>query len=201
LHFLFAFPFFIFPANPLAVLLFPVTGTLPLESIAVRLADEGVPLRAIARATSTSSEAVREKLHAAKSAGQLFDLPQEDWPPGFPRDQRALQLSRMTSQNPGAVTLAMQQVFSLTVTEVTLLMALIQNPNVAKDRLDMSDRTIDVHICHLRRQLALFHINVRTLWGYGYQLSTESRKKVMDLILRHVEDKAQPQNDPDPATA
>ena len=64
-----------------------------VDAIAVRLADEGVPLRAIARATNTPSDQLRTKLREARDEGRLLDLPKEDWPPGFPRDQRALQLS------------------------------------------------------------------------------------------------------------
>jgi hypothetical protein len=92
-----------------------------VDAIAVRLADEGVPLRAIARATNTPSDQLRAKLREAHDEGRLLDLPKEDWPPGFPRDQRALQLSRMVTQNPEAVTLAASRVFGLTATEVSLL--------------------------------------------------------------------------------
>ena len=99
-----------------------------VDATAIRLADEGVPLRAIARATNTPSDQLRTKLREARDEGRLLDLPKEDWPPGFPRDQRALQLSRMVTQNPEAVTLAANHVFGLTATEVTLLMTLIQSP-------------------------------------------------------------------------
>src|SRR6478672_6176579 len=137
----------------------------------VRLADEGVPLCAIARATGTPSDLIREQLTQARDEGRLLDLPKEDWPPGFPRDQRALQLSRMVTQNPEAVTLAANRVFGLTATEVTLLMTLIQSPDVPKERISMAPRTIDVHICHIRKALAPFGIAIGTIWGYGYQLS------------------------------
>jgi DNA-binding response OmpR family regulator len=156
-----------------------------VDAIVVRLADEGVPLQAIARATSTPSERLRAKLREARDEGRLLDLPREDWPPGFPRDQRALQLSRRVTQDPGAVSLAMQQIFHLTATEVSLLMALIQNANVPKERISMAHRTIDVHICRIRKALAPFGIAIATLWGYGYQLSDPHRRKAMDLILSH----------------
>jgi DNA-binding response OmpR family regulator len=163
-----------------------------VDVIAVRLADEGVPLRAIARATGTPSAALRERLHQAHDNGTLVALPKEDWPPGFPRDQRALQLSRMVADDKEAVVLAMQQVFHLTATEVSLLMLLIQNPNVSKARIDMVHRTIDVHICNIRRRLAPFGIAVNTLWGYGYQLTAAARQQVMELIVSHVHEKDVP---------
>lgn len=163
---------------------------LAVDTIAVRLADEGVPLQAIARATNTPSSQLRERLSAAKLAGHLLELPRDDWPPGFPRDQRALQLSRMVTQNPVAIHLTMQRIFKLTATEVNLLMLLIQSADVSRDRIDMVPRTIDVHICHIRRRLALFRVRIATLWGYGYRLSSVDRRKVMDLILTNVAEPA-----------
>jgi len=162
-----------------------VAGPLPLETVAVRLADEGVPLRAIARATGTPSDALRERLTEAKTNGILVDLPKEDWPPGFPRDQRALQLSRMVADDKAAVELALQQVFHLTSTEVGLMLLLMANPSVPKERINMVHRTIDVHICNIRRRLAPFDVSVGTLWGYGYQLTAAARQKIMELILAH----------------
>lgn len=165
-----------------------VTQALAVATIAVRLADEGVPLRAIARATSTPSDDLRQQLREAKERGCLIELPRDDWPPGFPRDQRALQLARLTTENHGAVHLVIGQLFGLTATEVTLLLPLIQNQNVPRARIvNMTNRTIDVHIHRIRQRLAPFGIEVATLWGYGYQLSVEARRQIMDLILAKVQ--------------
>ena len=158
-----------------------------VETIAIRLADEGVPLRAIARATGTPSDTLRDKLHEARDDGRLLELPREDWPPGSPRDQRALQLSRRVTQDPAQVHLAIRHVFHLTATEVTLLMLLIQSADVHRDRIDLPRKTVDVHICNIRRRLEAFNIKVTTLWGYGYQLSEPHRRKAMDLILSHMQ--------------
>lgn len=163
---------------------------LPVEAIAVHLADEGVPLRAIARAVNLPSSVLRLKLRDARDEGLLVDLPQEDWPPGFPRDQRALQLSRMVIENRTAVLLAMQQVFGLTSTEVTLLLTLIQHESVPHERVNMAQRTINVHVCRIRRRLAVHGIEVATIWGYGYRLSVEARRKIMDMILARLQDVA-----------
>ena len=163
-----------------------MVSPLPVEAIAVRLADEGVPLRAIARATKTSSDILREQLTSAQADGRLLDLPRDDWPPGFPRDQRALQLSRMVVEDREAVLLAVQYVFKLTATEVGLFMTLLQHAVVAKARTDMSDNAIDVHMFHIRRRLMPFGIALATLRGYGYQLSVEARRQVMDLIMAHL---------------
>jgi hypothetical protein len=41
-------------------------------------------------------------------------------------------------------------------------------------------------MCHIRQRLVPFGITVTTLWGYGYQLSADSRRRIMDLILEHL---------------
>jgi DNA-binding response OmpR family regulator len=154
--------------------------------VTIRLADEGVPLRAIARATNTSSDAIRTLLNYAAATGQLVEMPKEDWPPGFPRDQRALQLSRMVAADKAAVELALQQVFHLTSTEVGLMLLLLAHPSVSKERINMVHRTIDVHICNIRRRLAPHDISIGTVWGYGYQLTQTARHRIMELILERV---------------
>jgi Transcriptional regulatory protein, C terminal len=159
---------------------------MPTVDFAVRLADEGVPLRAIARATKIPSDDIRDVLFEAQRAGRLLELPRDDWPPGFPRDQRALQLSRMVVENKDALFIAVQQIFRLWQSEVPLLLALVQHDAMSKKRETMAEKTVDVHVCRMRKKLQPFEIVIRTVWGYGYQLSVEHRRKTMDLILRRV---------------
>ena len=158
----------------------------PAVDFAVRLADEGVPLRAIARATKIPSADIREALYEAQQDGRLLEIPRDDWPPGFPRDQRALQLSRLVVENKDVLFIAIQQIFRLWSSEVPLLLALIQNPMMSKKRDGMAEKTIDVHICRMRKQLKPFDIDIKTLWGYGYQVSVAHRRKTMNIILQHV---------------
>ena len=54
------------------------------DDVAVRLADEGVPLCAIARATGTPSGEVRERLELACAEGRLIDLPKGRLAPRLP---------------------------------------------------------------------------------------------------------------------
>jgi DNA-binding response OmpR family regulator len=157
------------------------------SDIAIRLADEGVPLRAIARAIKVSSSLLRELLHTAQSDGRLLDLPRDDWPPGFPRDQRALQLSRLVTENRDQLLIVMQQMFHLTPTEIDLLLVLMQHPLLLKERvIDMTVNTVDVHIHYIRKRLAPYDIAIDTRWGHGYQFSSENRRKIMDLVLGKV---------------
>jgi hypothetical protein len=154
-------------------------------ALTIRLADEGVPLRAIARATKQPSIAVREQLHDAKASGHLLELPKEDWPPGFPRDRRALQLSRMMVENRPVLVFSVQKAFGLTPSQANLLLRLLQNSEIAKEN-DSNANLLDVHIHHIRKRLRGFGIIVTTLWGYGFKLSEDARRKTMDLILKSV---------------
>ena len=163
----------------------PVLSVPPAE-FAVRLADEGVPLRAIARATRIPSDDLRLQLQEAQMDGRLLELPRDDWPPGFPRDQRALQLSRLVGENKDALFIAVQQVFRLQMVEVMLLLTLVQHDAMSKKRDDMTEKTVDVHICLMRKKLRAFEVLIRTIWGYGYQMSVDHRRRTMDIILRHV---------------
>jgi hypothetical protein len=156
---------------------------LPAVDFAIRLADEGVPLRAIARATKIPSEQLRITLEEAIDDGRLIELPREDWPPGFPRDQRALQLSRMLSEDQHALVFNVQKIFHFSPAEAALLLALVQNVQVSKTRNDMAYKSIDVYICRMRKALEPFQIEIKTLWGYGYQIQMPDRRKIMDLIL------------------
>jgi hypothetical protein len=160
-----------------------MTDPQPVESITVRLADEGVPLRAIARAAGIPSDELRLQLIEAQDAGRLLDLPREDWPPGFPRDQRALQLSRMVSNDPAAVTLSIQRRFHMPPAEVALLLTLVQGSSMARLRLAMPGKAVDVHVCKLRQRLRPHNIAIETVYGYGYRLSPGSRRKLMAMIL------------------
>jgi hypothetical protein len=158
-----------------------------IPEIAVRLADEGVPLRAIARAIKMPSDDVRDRLRVAQATGRLLDLPRDDWPPGFPRDQRALQVGRLVTENRDQLLIAVQQLFGLTPTEIGLLLVMVQHPYLLKSRLtEMAVRTLDVHVCHIRHRLEPYGIEVETLRGQGFQFSPENRRKVMDLILHRV---------------
>jgi DNA-binding response OmpR family regulator len=154
------------------------------QDFAVRLADEGVPLRAIARATRIPSEDLRHHLHQAQSEGRLLALPHDDWPPGFPRDQRSLQLSRMAVENRAALHRAIQQLYGLTSTEARLMLILVQNDMMPKERDDMTTRTVDVHIYNMRKVLKPFNLAIRTIWGFGYHLLAKDRRRAMDLILQ-----------------
>jgi hypothetical protein len=163
---------------------------LPLQPIgvdlAIRLADEGVPLRAIARATKLPSDEIRLLLEEAKQTGYLLELPHDDWPPGFPRDQRALELSRLLNRHQRTVPQKVAELFDLTPTETKLLLALIELTLLPREREDMTCNTLYVHISHLQAKLKAFGVEIDRVWGWGYRLQGRNQHIVTDLILQHV---------------
>lgn len=76
--------------------------------------------------------------------------------------------------------------FGLTATEAKLLLVLLQNESLAKDRADMAGNTVDVHVHHIRKRLAAFGIGISTFWGQGYQINPQDQRKAVDLILEYV---------------
>jgi hypothetical protein len=155
-------------------------GILP---IAVRMADEGIPLKAIARSINIPSTHIYETLIHAKQDGRLLELPRDDWPPGTPRDQRALQLSRALSENRDGLIAAVQVFFRVTLTQARLVLLLVQHELVPRERVGLSRNCFDVHIVHTRRALARHGLTIVTLWGFGYQLSPPDRRAAMGMIL------------------
>jgi DNA-binding response OmpR family regulator len=159
----------------------------PAVEIAIRLADEGVPMRAIARATQIPSAILYDRLQDAKFTGQLLALPRDDWPPGCPRDQRSLQLSRLAVSDPTLLTVTIQTIFHLSPQPARLLLLLTQHEVVSREGTSLvTPKCFDVHVCTMRKKLQSYKIKILSLWGYGYQLSQDDRRKVMDLVLAKV---------------
>jgi hypothetical protein len=157
-----------------------------LDTIAIALADEGVPLRAIARVTKIPSSDLRERLAEAKDVGSILELPREDWPIGYPRDKRAIQLARRAPKRP-TFEVTVRRLFGLSPVEVRLLLVMLQRDHLNKSAVaGMAGKTVDVHIHHLRRRLEPFGIGVETVWGCGYCMAPADRRRIMDMILRIV---------------
>jgi hypothetical protein len=150
--------------------------------IAIRLADEGVPLGAIARSVQLPSEELRRHLCLVRDAGRLISLPRADWPPGFPREERAVELSRQIVSDREALAMAAKQMFDLTPIEADLFLLLLQ-PGTIRHDVATSIRTTYVHIHNLRRRLTAFGLTIANIWGYGYKLSDPDRRRAMDLIM------------------
>jgi hypothetical protein len=145
--------------------------------IAVRLADEGVPLAVIARAVQVRSEDLRQELEKARENGRLLDMPRRDWWPHDCRSRRVVAEDRDQQQA------AIQVIFGATRTEASLLMELVRQGSLCRARYP-SQGAVDVHVFNLRRRLAPHDIAIISVHGHGYRLNGEDRARLMVMIER-----------------
>ena len=158
---------------------------IELSAVAVRLAVEGVPLAAIARTLQTSSGTIREYLRGAQSAGDIVEMPREDWPPGFPRDERASALARMVLEKRNALSFAVWQVFALPPAQSAILLVLLQHEFMSRDHFpSMSPNTLHVHIAHMRKWLKPYGVAIHTIWGQGYYMTADDRARATAMIVK-----------------
>jgi DNA-binding response OmpR family regulator len=143
--------------------------------IAVRLADEGVPLCVIARAMQIPSADLRVQLEAAQEQGRLIDMPENDWPPYNTRSRRTV------AEDRGAQAVALRTITGATRAEAGLLQALVNSSSICRHGYK-SPAAVDVHIHYLRRRLAPLGIMIVSVHGHGYRLSGEDRARLMVMI-------------------
>ncbi len=178
----------------------PVFKIMSLEDAIVLLADEGVPVRAIARATKTPSEDVYETLHGAVEEGKLIELPQSDWPPGSLRRYRKPSGQSILNLDDATLRLACSNVFNMTRLQASVFVALVRRPEITKDQVhsaiestrsptaDPTDqKMIDVVICHIRKKIKDKGITLITRWGQGYSLHHAERDKVLALLGEYLQ--------------
>jgi DNA-binding winged helix-turn-helix (wHTH) protein len=173
----------------------PSLSTAFLEQRAVALADEGVPIKAIARALHTPSDKIRDWIEAALSNGKLLEVPRDDWPP-HTRMQRTPQFVKLLPEETRLF--ACMNLFKIPRTQAVLLLALLSRPYAPREYLhdalqhnrkskeETSVKMIDVVLCNLRRKLRALNIEIETIWGVGYRLPETSRDAVNNALEAHV---------------
>lgn len=168
-----------------------------LAPILVRLAHEGVPIRAMARAFLRHVEPIRECVRSGLASGELSETPRDDWPPGARPEDRLPAGRRVISNADLSGILAHQ--FKLTSKEADVLTMLMKRPGSQSKNaiLDFvyghSDETpeakiIDVFICKLRKKLEPHRVAITTVWGKGYTLENEDRVKINGIIDGYLAD-------------
>ena len=165
------------------------------DAIAIRMADEGIPVRAIARSVRLPSEDVYEILKEAIGRGSLVELPKDDWPVGTTRGSRGA-FNRTSVETDEALKAACARVFRATPLEAALLAVLLRRDQVTKTQLhivieqnrpsenreETDPKMVDVMICHLRKKLKLHKIEITTMWGLGYRIETSHRVKAVAML-------------------
>lgn len=162
--------------------------------IIARLADEGVPICAIARALKTPSGDVREVLHSAMFDGAIVEYPKEDWPPG----QRRNNFTAITDgfvDTDDKIRNACSRYFGTTRQQSVVLGYLLKRSEATKEQLhqaieatrgDSKDETdaklVDVLVCIIRKKLKLHELSIKTMWGRGYLIEAKERARAVFLL-------------------
>ena len=140
--------------------------TPALVPYAERFADEGVPIRAMARAFKQTAEAIREAVETAIYAGRIVQMPKDDWPVGQSRDDRSPVFIRQNRINDDSLIFTCKQLFKITRLQASFLAVLINRNEVSKETLhqviesrrppgkeETDPKMVDVVICLLRQRL------------------------------------------------
>lgn len=155
--------------------------------IARRLAGEGVPLGAIARALHMTVPDVRKALQPLVAQAVLRGMPADDWPDD----------TRVRAPTTGARALddllpraaQAQHWLGLTRAESIFLAALVTYGGIDTPTLTRlvgaegaSRNLIKVYACHLRKKLKPHKIVFTTVWGTGYAMDVAMRAKLSALL-------------------
>ena len=171
----------------------------------VRLADEGVPYRAIARAMRQTPDAVRDAVRSAVLTGTIAYYPKEDWPPGAHRDTRAPLWVKDSSVLEQELVFSCVRLFKVTKLQGALLAVLINRTEVTKDTMhqviesrrsslkeETDPKMVDVVICHLRKRLKPFNLTIHTLWARGYYMEPAQRQHMLNMLSLYISGKNHP---------
>lgn len=155
--------------------------------IAVRLADEGVPIKAMARSLFVSYAEIVQHLKEAMDHGMILTIPRDDWPIGSRREDRvpdALPLEMPDTQ----MALLAGRVFHLGPALARMFTVMLRRAEMTKQALhsatqgeagtkggDAHIKTVDVQIHKLRQKLTPHGIVIETIWGRGYFVPKESK--------------------------
>ena len=162
------------------------------EDIAVRMADEGIPIAAIARSVGAKSADVRTVVEEAVQRGHSSAVPRHDWVPTSSRDNRVNCVPKVSISDPILVPQIMR-VYGLTGAEATMFSVLLRRAEVVRETLhtaikkigagkETGIKIVDVFICKMREKLKRHGIFIFTIWGKGYFLDPDGRKLVFERL-------------------
>ncbi len=174
-----------------------------LADIATRLADEGVPIRAIARSLQVHPTPVRDALNNSIFEGRICEMPRDDWPPGVRRSEHLPVNRRKLSDQ--EITSLLRQTFSFTRTEAAMFLPLLTKPgahtkealhHMAYNGADGGPeiKIVDVMICKIRKKLTVYHLaeHLKTVWGDGYKITPEGHAAIEQMLMATLEGKPLP---------
>jgi hypothetical protein len=166
-----------------------------LAAMAIKLADEGIPVRAIARGLKIPSADLYNVLNGALVEGKIIELPKDDWPAGSSRAARAVfagtileneetvrqlcvRLFKATRQQAAVVAVMLKR------TELTKaqIHTILQENRPASSREPTDQKMVDVVIYHIRKKLIPYGIQIETVWGTGYLINPKHRENAIKLL-------------------
>jgi hypothetical protein len=164
------------------------------EPLVVRMAIEGIPIRAAARCTKLPSDVVRGVVTEALALGTIVQMPRDDWSPQLTREQRVPEYAK-TGINDALLILNVVRLFGVTQQQACLLLVLIKRREVTRKMLhaviesrrphpkvETEPKIVDVVICKLRKKLEPLGLRIETVWSCGYFMSEEHRKTAMAML-------------------
>jgi len=157
------------------------------DRIIVGLADEGIPVAAIARAIKKPSDDVRLILQEALDTGQIIKMPAAEWP--HKADGRTPTTERARAYDIDEKAKRLAIAFELHQQPARLLATLMLRGFATSEMLlttiapeSQSDNLIRVYMVTIRRALAKFAIEIKTHYGVGISISEANRQKINQLI-------------------
>lgn len=160
------------------------------ETVAVRMAMEGIPIASIGRVLRWSPALVRVVLGQALASGVLKLSPPVEWdPPSLPRRATSLRFE-VDPAEVGKLTmrlvvapLGLHRQHAIAAA-VLALAPVADEDTIAQYAVShaidpRASKVIDVLICKLRPRLAAIDVSVETVWGVGYRLTEENRSRLL----------------------
>lgn len=173
----------------------------PIQDIASRMACEGIPVAAIARALAQPSDLVLGSLKQALHAGSIASIPKFDWPPTSKLEDH---IQCHSTEIPEAdLIFITRQYFKLSPLEAAFLVMFLRNDHADKDRLHSvvehqrftraqnpdrieptDPKMVDVMICKLRKRMKAIDptFKIETVWGSGYFIEPPVRTAIMSRL-------------------
>jgi chaperonin GroEL (HSP60 family) len=163
--------------------------------MAVKLADEGIPVRAIARGLNIASSDLYNILNSALIEGKILELPKDDWPAGSSRAQRAVfagtileneetvkslcvRLFKATRQQAAVIAVMLKRI-EMTKAQIHTI---LQENRPSSSREPTDQKMVDVVIYHIRKKLLPHGLAIETVWGTGYLISPKHREMAIKLL-------------------
>jgi DNA-binding winged helix-turn-helix (wHTH) protein len=169
----------------------PIHSTIDLVA---RLADEGIPICAIARTLKLPSADVRDLLHQAMFDGAIVEYPKEDWPPGSRRNNFALITDGYVDTD-DKLRMACARYFHTTKQQSIVLAYLLKRAEATKEQLHQAiessrgedkeptdPKLVDVLVCIIRKKLREHELSIKTMWGRGYLMDPKERARTVYVL-------------------